>query len=57
MWLRSPGDGSGSTGILSGNYEPEPYGRVFQFLNGNNPAENGLVYPAVWVHNSIFNTN
>ncbi|MCL2360008.1 MAG: hypothetical protein FWC74_09700, partial [Candidatus Bathyarchaeota archaeon] len=44
MWLRSPGDLGSVVGCLDSG------GRVFQSSTGGN----GFVYPAVWVHSSIF---
>ena len=44
MWLRSPG-------VSPNVSDLEYYGRVFH----KSISENGLVYPAVWVHQDIFN--
>ncbi|MDR0493639.1 MAG: hypothetical protein LBH74_08410, partial [Nitrososphaerota archaeon] len=44
MWLRSPGDLGSVVGCLDSG------GRVFQSSTGGS----GFVYPAVWVHSSIF---
>jgi hypothetical protein len=52
MWLRSPGDINGTACVLHlGNQ-----GRVFPFgLTLGNPDDRGLLYPAVWVDQAIFN--
>ena len=51
MWLRSPGDLSYTAGDL------DYTGRTFQFqINPNGNSERGLVYPALWVNSSIFET-
>lgn len=48
MWLRSPGDSSQKAANLYYN------GEVFQeYINGEN-QEYGLIYPALWVHQDIF---
>jgi len=53
MWLRSPGDSSYAAAALTGDIDD---GRAFQFLLDNSVrSEYGLVYPAVWVHQDIFN--
>ena len=52
MWLRSPGDISYTAGDL------DYTGRTFQFqINPNGNNERGLVYPALWVNSSIFETS
>jgi len=51
MWLRSPGDINYTAAAMSNNNDN---GRVFQF-NLTSDREHGLVYPAVWVHQDIFN--
>jgi hypothetical protein len=52
MWLRSPGDISGTAGAL------DYTGRAFQYhINPNDTNERGLVYPALWVNSSIFETS
>lgn len=50
MWLRSPGDHSDTAGCL------EYTGRAFQYNIDSNSGfdEYGLIYPALWVHSSIF---
>jgi hypothetical protein len=49
MWLRSPGGSDNTASALFAN------GRVFQtFIDGTN-SEYGLVYPALWVDQGIFN--
>ncbi|MDR0797674.1 MAG: InlB B-repeat-containing protein, partial [Nitrososphaerota archaeon] len=51
MWLRSPGDVSGTMGALTYT------GRVFQqYASPGSIQEYGLVYPALWVSSSIFET-
>jgi hypothetical protein len=52
LWLRSPGDISYTAGDL------DYTGRAFQFqINPNGNNERGLVYPALWVKSSIFETS
>jgi hypothetical protein len=53
MWLRSPGDVSGSAGSLSNNDGSMP-GRVFQNSLSPSGSGYGLVYPALWVGSGIF---
>ncbi|MCL1848662.1 MAG: FIVAR domain-containing protein [Clostridiales bacterium] len=45
IWLRSPGVSDGTAAAIS-----DTVGRVFQ----NNINTGALLYPALWVHNSIF---
>ncbi|MDR0493264.1 MAG: hypothetical protein LBH74_06480, partial [Nitrososphaerota archaeon] len=50
MWLRSPGDSSETAGYLDST------GRVFQndTDSDSGSSDYGLIYPALWVHSSIF---
>jgi hypothetical protein len=49
MWLRSPGDLGSVVGCLNSA------GSVYQYFSGpHGEGEGGLVYPALWVHSSIF---
>jgi len=49
MWLRTPGDISGTAGAL------DYTGRAFQFhISPSTSNERGLVYPALWVKSTIF---
>jgi len=59
MWLRTPGDITGTAGALTNN---DDNGRVFQMWISPNyvsppTPERGFVYPAVWVHQDIFDAN
>jgi hypothetical protein len=53
MWLRSPGDISATAGVL----HLDTNGRAFQFHldNASGHLESGLIYPALWVDQAIFN--
>ena len=51
MWLRSPGSSAQSASVLTYT------GRVFQRQINGGGGEAALVYPALWVHQDIFETN
>ena len=49
MWLRTPGDITGTAGAMSND------GRAFQYhLSSTGNSECGLVHPALWVRSTIF---
>ena len=54
MWLRSPGDSEGSMGFLGGPFGSAS-GRASQAPTTDSAIQ-GLVYPALWVDSSIFNS-
>jgi len=57
MWLRSPGDISYTAAAMNNNFSTTVPGRVFQFqLNSGTYGEWGLIYPALWVDSTIFET-
>jgi hypothetical protein len=56
MWLRSPGDITGTAGFLESDFHAATGARVFQAGVNNTENVKGLVYPALWVGSGIFNT-
>jgi len=54
MWLRSPGDLANTAAFLSSSFSQAVPGRVFQAYLSD-PSTRGLLYPAAWVDEQIFN--